>query len=76
MVRHGGIGEMSSAIRFHRIDVDTDSDVWESVHSLRLTECHVITSREVLPLGATDDSRPVGSGSVKRSSMGFDTVLL
>jgi hypothetical protein len=70
------IRESSPSIRLHGINLDTDSDVWEDTHSLQLTECHAITSREVLPLGTTDDSRPVGPGYVRRSSMGFDTALL
>ncbi len=74
--RHPDVGEMSSRVRFHRAHLDTDSDVWEDADSLQVTECQVITSREIPRVGTTDDSRPVGQGYVGRSSMGFDTTLL
>ena len=70
------IGETSPSISICRIDVDTNIGVWEDAHSLRLTECQATTSREILSVGTTDDSRPVARGYVRRSSMGFDTTLL
>ena len=67
---HADVGEMSSPIRFHRINIDTGTDVWESAHNLQLSECHAITSREILSVGTTDGSRPVGPGYVRRPSIG------
>ena len=67
---HPDMGELSSAVRFYRINLDADSDVWENAHSLQLTECHATTSRKILPVVTTDDSRPVGAGYVRRSSIG------
>ena len=70
------IRESSPSIRFHRINLDTDPDVWEDVRGLQLSEYQATTNRKILPVGTTDDSRPVGPGYVRRSSMGFDTTLL
>ena len=74
--RHADVGEMSSPIRFHRVHLDTDSDVWEDADSLQLTGCQATSTGEIPLVGTTDDSRPVGPGYVTRSSMWFDTTLL
>ena len=73
---HPDIGEISSPISLHHINLDTDSDVWDNIHSLQLTEYQVTTSREILRVGIVDGSRPFGPGYVRTLSMGFDTTLL